>query len=272
MYYSRRLKNDYSLTGLIPAMIGISFIALTTITYGKRIGFYAASLFFIIYAGFSLYIYTRTKNLSYLVASLWQFLVGLYVLSRPKLRLVTIFDERIGALIYFLLLAATVWLLYLYFRRKAKWKGREVFELASISIETSRNGFTERPRPSGKAEYTLNELNDFAGFLQKNLIAMPYRETNRIIMVPVKMGEEFTYIFNPGKFRLSRSWIAFDFHGNVTVNISKRDYLDYREELSFDQLCENFGELFIEFLEYFKNGEQERIIYRLDELGLGLTS
>ena len=198
--------------------------------------------------------------------------MGLYVLSRPKLRLISFFDERIAALIYFLLLAATIWLLYLYFRRKAKWKGREVFELASISIETSKNGFTARPRPTGKIEYTLNELKDFADFLQKNLIAMPFKETDRLVFVPVKMGDEFSFIFYPEKFRASRSWIAFDYHGNVTVNISKRDYLDYREELSFDQLCENLGVLFIEFFEYYKKGEQQRIIYKLDELGLSLTS
>jgi hypothetical protein len=198
--------------------------------------------------------------------------VGLYVLSRPRLRLVTFFDERIAALIYFLLLAATVWLLYLYFRRKAKWKGREVFELASITIETSKNGFTDRPHSSGKAEYTLNELKGFAEFLQKKLIAMPYMETNRVVLVPVKMGDEFNFIFYPSKFRMTRTWIAFDFDGNVTVNISRRDYLDYLEELSFDQLCKNLGQLFIGFIEYYKKGEADRIVYKLDELGLGLAS
>jgi len=272
MYYSRRLKNDFNITGFIPAMIGVSFIVLTVITFGVRAGFIAASLFFILYAGFSLYIYGRTGNISYLAASLWQFLVGLYVLSRPKLRLVEFFDERIAALIYFLLLAATVWLLYLLFRRKAKWKGREVFELASITIETSRDGFTDRPRPSGRAEFDINELKGFAQFLQENLIAMPFMEASQVVFVPVKMGDEFFFIFNPEKFRQTRSWVAFDFHGNVIVNISKRDYLDYREELSFDHLCENLGELFKEFLDYYSKGEQQRIIYKLDELGLGLTS
>jgi len=88
----------------------------------------------------------------------------------------------------------------------------------------------------------------------------------------VKMDDEFGYLFRPEKFRQSRSWIAFDFQGYVTVNISRRDYLDYKEELSFDQLCDNLGKLFIKFLEYYRKGEAERIVYKLNELGLGLTS
>jgi hypothetical protein len=69
-----------------------------------------------------------------------------------------------------------------------------------------------------------------------------------------------------------RTWIAFDSEGNITVNISKADYMDFRDELSFDQLCENLGKLFAEFMEYYRKGEAGRIIYRLDELKLGVTS
>lgn len=272
MYYQRRLKNDSKITGLMPAMIVLFISLLTGITFGIKAGFFAVSISFIVYACFSFYVYLRIMNLSYLAASLWQFLIGLYVLSRPKLRLVPFFDERSAALVYFILLATTVWLLYLYFRRKAKWKGREIFELASMKIETAENGFTRRPRPSGKTEFTLSEIKEFAFFLQKNLISMPFQETNRMVFVPVKMGDEFNFIFSPQNFRRTRSWIAFDYNGYVTVYISKRDYLDYREELSFDELCENMGVLFIEFLDYYKKGEAERIIYKLDELGLGLTS
>jgi hypothetical protein len=86
------------------------------------------------------------------------------------------------------------------------------------------------------------------------------------------MDDAFSYLFSPGRFRKERSWIAFDFHGNVTVNISKRDYLGYKEEFSFDQLCDGLGKLFIRFMDYYRKGEAERIIYELNEVGLGLTS
>ena len=58
----------------------------------------------------------------------------------------------------------------------------------------------------------------------------------------------------------------------MTVIISRKDYLGYKEELSFDQLCENLGKLFIKFMEYYRKGEADRIIYELNEIGLGLTS
>lgn len=57
--------------------------------------------------------------------------------------------------------------------------------------------------------------------------------------------------------------IVFQFDGSVSAIISERDYKKYREEWSFDQLCASIGNLFIEFLELFKNGEGERILERI---------
>jgi hypothetical protein len=272
MFYPEKLKRDTGIAGFIPAMLCLSIGAIMSILWGIRYGFISVSVFFILYACFSLVIYFRIRNLSYLVASIWQFLIGFFLASHPVSRLIVIRDRKVEGLFFFILLVVTFWLFYLFFNRKAKWKGREVFELASLPIDTSMNGFTERPRPSGKAEYTLNQLKGFAEFLRKNLIAMPFEEEKQIVLVPVRMGDEFSFIFNPVGFRHSRSWIAFDFQGNVTVNISKKDYLFYREELTFDQLCDHMGKLFIEFMDHYKKGEADRIIYRLDELKLSLTS
>jgi len=272
MYFPRKLKQDISIRGLIPAMIFLSIFLLTRIFFGIKVAMFSASLFFIMYAGFSCWIYLRIRNQSYLAASVWQFFAGLFLGTHPKFSLFIRIDPVVSSLLFLFLLASTVWLFYLFFTRRAKWKGREVFELASMKIEPDPDGFTERPRPAGKAEFTRDELAGFAEYLKRHLVAMPYIEENRIVFVPVKMDDEFTYIFNPGKFRMERTWIAFDFQGNVTVNISKRDYLYYREELSFDQLCENMGKFFIQFLEYFKKGEAERILYKLNELGLSITS
>jgi hypothetical protein len=271
MYYPRKLRNDFRITGFIPAIICLSAGALIWIFIGRKEGYLSVSAFFILYSLFSLWIYFRTRNQSYIASSVWQLLFGIYVATRSGY-LYSGIDPTIQGLLIFLLLASTVWLFYLVFTRRAKWKGREVFELASLSIEPQPDGFTERPHPAGKAEYTRSELTGFAEFLKKNLVAMPYFEENRIVFVPVKMEEEFGYMFNPGKFKESRSWIAFDFQGNVTVNVSKRDYIGYKEELSFDQLCDNLGKLFIEFMKYYRKGEEERILYKLNELGLGLTT
>ena len=271
MYFPRKLKQDINITGFIPAMICLLIGALVWILIGEKEGLISVSVFFVLYAMFSFWIYIRTVNISYLAASLWQLLFGFYLATRPRYHLIPINNSKITALITVFLLASTAWLFYLVFSKRAKWKGREVFELASISTEPSPDGFTERPRPAGRTDYSKDELIGFAKFLSSNLVAMPYFEENRIVFIPVKMDDEFGYMFTPEKFRQNRSWIAFDFTGNVTANISKKDYIGYKEELSFDQLCENLGKLFIEFMQYYRKGEAERIVDKLNKLGLGLT-
>jgi len=271
MYFPRKLKPDFRITGFIPAMLCLSICAFIWVFLGRKEALLSVAAFFILYAGFSFWIFIRTRNLSYLAASVWQGLVGSFLSIRFGYPLIGGVKPEWQSILFLLLLASTVWLLYLVFTRKAKWKGREVFELASMSIEPQPDGFTERPHPAGRTEYSMNELTGFAEFLRKNLIAMPYPEENRTVFVPVKMEDEFGYLFNPKKFRQNRSWIGFDFQGNVTVNVSKEDYIGYKEELSFDQLCENLGKLFIEFMKYYRKGEADRILYKLNELGLGLT-
>jgi hypothetical protein len=271
MYHPGKLKQDISLRGLIPAMICLSVGAIIWALAGPVEAQLAVAAFFVLYAGFSFWIFTRTKNLSYLSASLWQLLFGLFIVTRPRFP-VFIHAPEISALITVLLLAATVWLFWFVFTKRAKWKGREVFELASLPVEAQSDGFTGRPRPAGKISYTQSELRGFASFLQRNLIAMPCYEENRIVLVPVKMDDEFNYLFNPERFRKNRSWVAFDFQGNITVNMSHTDYLDFKEEFSFEQLCDNLGKVFIRFMAYYCKGEADRIVYQLNELGLNFTS
>ncbi len=60
-----------------------------------------------------------------------------------------------------------VWLVYLMATQKGKWKGRNIFELAARNVNDTVNGYTERPRPAGKVEYTKSELFGFADFIRK---------------------------------------------------------------------------------------------------------
>jgi hypothetical protein len=256
----------------MPALICLLIGSAIFILVGPKEALISVAAFYGLFSLFSFWIFSRTGNLSFLAGSLWQFLFGLFLLTRPKIPIFLSVDYRISGLVLIMMLVSALWLIYTVIKKMAKWKGREVFELASVSIEAQADGFTERPRPAGRTEYTKDELMGFAEFLNRNLVAMPYKDENRIVFVPVKMGDEYSYLFNPEKFRGQRSWIAFDFEGEVTVNISRMDYLDYREELSFDQLCDNLGKLFIRFMEYYRKGEGDRIIYQLNELGLGLTS
>lgn len=267
-----KLKRDYNINGFMPAIICLSIASLVWIIIGSRQGLLAVVLFFMAYSLFSLWTFTRTRNLSYLAACLFQLMFGLYLLTRPRFHWLPFLDPKIRDLILLGTVAATIWLLYLTYTRKAKWKGREIFELASLSVEPLSDGFTDRPKPAGKAEYSRDDLVRFARFLRKNLVVMPFMKPEGIVLVPVKMGDEFGFLFNPERFRRSRTRIHFDWEGNVSVSISRKDYLDYRQELSFDELCDKLGILFVEFLGYFRKGEEDLILHRLNEAGLALTS
>jgi hypothetical protein len=153
-----------------------------------------------------------------------------------------------------------------------KWRGREILELAATPIEETGNGYTARPLPVGKTEYSKMDVTAFAGFAAKHLIAVPYIEKESVVFVPIMMGREFSYVLGLQPDYAKGTWVSFDFNGNVSVNISRDDYLTYKENLSFDQLCKSLGDLFIDFFELFKRGESVRIIDRMDALGLSAFS
>jgi len=156
--------------------------------------------------------------------------------------------------------------------RRLKWRGREIFELAAESVEENDNGYTSRPRPVGKVEYSPSQVRAFARFCSRHLIALPYVTSKNISLVPVKMGDEFGRLLGlSGDYR-DATWVTFDMDGEVSVHIAKMDYLDYREPLAFDPLCNSLGQLFIDFIELFEKGESIRIIDRMNDLNMGIFS
>jgi hypothetical protein len=206
-------------------------------------------------------------NTGYLVATLYQAALGLFVVTLPadlEAGLRSPFS-RFFLVSYILMLPV---LGYYALTKKTKWRGREILELAATPVEEVGNGYTPRPLPAGKLEYTRKELLAFAEFVRRNLIAITYNEGQRIVMVVVKMGEEFRYMLGLQDHILDKTWVSFDFEGEISVNISQRDYLEFREALSFDQLCESLGQLFIDFFELFRRSEGIRVIDRMDTLRL----
>jgi hypothetical protein len=92
------------------------------------------------------------------------------------------------------------------------------------------------------------------------------------LIVPVKQGDEFNALYNPNFDYLKKTWISFAFDGQVSVHISRKDYLDYREDLAFDHLCISLGQLMITFADFYMNGNKVRIIDRLNSVKTGLFS
>ena len=266
MYLSRKLIPDRSITGLIPALAILTIFAITVVIFGWDIGFRVLGILIFAYAIYSFVAYTNTRSTGYLIASLYQVSMALFCwtfagsIYNPSSRLHLIF------LISFIFFG--LWLAYLTINKRTKWRGREILELAATSVDEIKDGFTGRPLPAGKEDFSDKDILAFAEFVTRNMIAATYVEKDKVIFVPVMMGREFGTAVGLHQDYSQATWVAFDFDGNVAVNISREDYLTYKENLSFDQLCDSMGKLFVEFLELFRRGEGVRIIDRMDAVGL----
>ncbi len=266
MYYRRKLRPDKNISGfIIIPVIGIMLMLFAYVIINISAVLVVGFMTFILYSAFSLIAYIRTRNNSYLASSLFQLFMAIYFATVP-MGFIPFEDKRVSWFFYLCGISVAIWLVYLIITRKAKWKGREIFELAASSIDISGNGFTERPMPTGKVSYSTSELMGFADFLRRNLIAVPYIDDEAVVFVPVRMGQEFGIIMGTSKHYFQKTWIAFKKDGNVSVNISKSDYQNYVDELSFDKLCESMGKLFIKFFEYYKKGDEIRILSNLEDL------
>ncbi|MCD4735977.1 MAG: hypothetical protein K8R53_08035 [Bacteroidales bacterium] len=269
MSSSRKFNPAFNIKVFIPLAIILVVFAFATAYFKIGAGLFVMFIAFAGYAVFSIWAYANTRNIAYFAAFLFQSFMATYFLTVPH-GMLPIGTKAQAWFFYMCGLIVGVWLVYLMATGKGKWKGKNVFELAALQVNETVNGYTERPRPAGKLNYTKSELFGFAEFIRKNLIAIPYIENDSVVFVPVKMGEEYSFLLGMAGDHRYHSWISFNFEGNVSASISKKDYLGFTEELAFDQLCNSLGKLFIEFMEYYKKNETERILHRLNSLKYGI--
>jgi len=258
MYWIHKLRPASIIAALGPAMVVLALLLAIWIYVGREAAYTFFGIVFLVFGGLSLANLALTKNVGYLLVALFQisgaFAFGgryseLFYISHRFTQLATLF------LIFFL--SAT---LYLWITKRLKWRIRELLELAAEPVNEITNGFTPRPRPMGKADYTKSELAEFGNFALRNHIAIPYYEPDRVAFVAADWTQGFLRLYKFRRSYADATWVAFDFGGNLTVNISQRDYLNYRDSLSFDQLCRSLGNLFTEFLDLYRKGEGIRII------------
>lgn len=274
MALERKLKPDRSLGGAIfPLSMPIIF-TLTAVIFEFSIALKVGSVMMALFGLFYLYMVLRTGNLHVLVvvaeAAFFGFLFWLvseqYVFGN--------WDQQATFQVAFLTGSVTFGILLVFFgiNRRLQWRGREIFELAAEPVDEAGDGYTHRPRPVGKVEYSLHQLRGFARFAAKHMMALPFITSKSITLVPLKMGDEFLrFLGLLGDYR-DASWVNFDVDGEVSVHIAQKDYLDYREPLAFDQLCTSFGQLFIDFLDLYTKGEGVRAVDRMDELKIPIWS
>jgi hypothetical protein len=269
MSSTNKLGADRSITGLIPAIITLISIALVWVLLGREAAFLWTTFAFGVFAAFAFVAWWRTRSLGYL-ASLC-YLLACTLLLAVKTQIIP-GGREIAPGFVILLMVSIVFLVFMLITKQAKWRGRDILELAAQPVEDVAEGFSGRPRPVGKIEATREEILEFAHFARRKLIAMTYQEADRVVFALVKMGSEFGFLFKPDKGYENETWIAFENDGNVTVNISRADYLNYLDDLDFDQLCRSLADVFIDFFQLHGRGHDSRIIDRMDAMKIGVFS
>jgi len=133
-----------------------------------------------------------------------------------------------------------------------------LFRLAARELSDIGNGFTDRPYQAGEHTFSRNELIGLASFMERKKIC-----------VTDMSGGNIKFIFSMGISPLNKrqqdklSYVAFADNGSMSVFISKHDYKQYRNQYTFNQLCEMMGKTFIRFAELYKNRSESMIITEL---------
>jgi len=272
----RKLKPDRGIEGLIPAIVSLTFFFLNFILFDLRIAFTALGILILFYAlAFGFWSFYKSGNYYMLVSAFYLLSLGgvmLFIkvpenLNSPAPEFPNEF--KVVLLFFYLML---FWLLYGFITKRFKYRGREILELAAWDVEEGPETYTERPRPAGMVDYSKYDIIDFTNYLKRIMVGMTYQEENRMIIVPLKQGDEWGALYNPNYNYLEKTWISFDFEGQVSVHISRKDYLGYKDDLAFDHLCESMGQLFITFAGFYMRGDKVRILDRLNSVKVGLFS
>lgn len=280
MSLARKLKPDRSITGALIPLSMLPIFGITSLIFGLPAGFLALMVMIGLFGLFYLYVFFRTLNGYLLVICADCAFLGLLLgvaynqlINSINNNSLNPFEDKSFAVAYMsgLIFFGFV-LVFLTLTRKLKWRGREIYELAAEDMDVSSNGYTSRPRPVGKVDYSPQEIRSFARFCSRHLIALPYFTSNNTTLVIIKNSEEFEHLLGlSGDYR-DCSWVNFDNDGEISVHISQKDYMDYRQSLAFDQLCASLGQVFIDFIAQYSRGEGVRVIDRMDDLRISVLS
>jgi hypothetical protein len=267
MFFERKTKPQNIIKTIwFPFLTLVMFLSIFSL-FGPAPAFYTLSGIYFLAAIIPIATVLKTRNNGYLAVALFQIFVGLVCISAPpaienknEIGLIPIFIP----IMYGLLMVVA----YQAFNRRLRWRGEEIFELAALPVDDIGNSFTARPRPAGQVPVSKTEMIRFVDFISRNLIAFPFKEENRVVFVLALPGKDLPYLFGIRKEYIEDTWVAVDYDGNITVNITEKDYLLFKMDLDFDQLCQSLGDVFSEFLELSKKGQESQIIDRMNSLRL----
>jgi len=213
-----------------------------------------AGLFFVVIGIIQFYKYRLWVNIAF------GFLLGIgcvlaifvFSYTHPFFKIIYILNAFL-----FVLLVILAWPVFSG-QERFEANARRLFKLASELITETSNGFTERPYSAGKIDVSQKDLEGFARFLNGKLIARSIYNDSMIFLV-FSLNRSVLIINDPKE----TSYVSIDQEGNISVRISQQDYSQYRANFNFDQLCESTARVFTRFIEYYKNGNENRIITEL---------
>lgn len=267
MLFERKTKDRNMIYAIFFPIGGMAIFLATMATLGIPAAFYTMGTIFLLASIFPFLTVLRTRNYGYLVLALFQVSAAILCFSTPS----TIQDRSQRGLVFMLIVIMYASMLVTFFlaiNRKLRWRGQEIFELAAMPIEDTGGSHTSRPRPVGKVEVSRTEMIRFVEFIKSSLIAFVFEEENRHVFVLALPGDDTSYIFGLKKDYIEDTWVAIDADGNVSVHITEEDYLLFKQDLNFDQLCQSLGDVFIDFLELSKQGQEGRIVEKMNALKL----
>lgn len=262
MSFTRKLKPEISISILLPAVVTLTGLVVLWAIVGRTAAYGFVAVVFLVYAVLSMAAFVRTRNTGYFAAALFQLFGGLWIGGLHQG--IFFISERLTAFFPIAAVLFGAWMQVLLFTRRFKWRGREILELAAQPVKDTTDGFTRRPRPTGWVACSEEEMAGFAQFVAKNLIANPHLQAERLVLVPITMAQSVRYLYAWNRDYREDTWVSFDREGKVDVHVARRDYVKFQESLSFDQLCQSLGDLFVDILELYRRGEGTRIIDRLN--------
>jgi len=250
-------KNKLKLTQIWLAVftgVLIIIIIAARLFFGEPGFYWSFSLIQILLALIHLITMIRTRNYFYLAPFLFYLFVALTFfppLSKFPGHLFFAIAAALSLIGFFIVLPS----------KRLNWRYREVLEYAALATEGTSNGFTSRSFPAGKSDQTRKDSVGMARFLLKNVVAYPFFEKDRIIFVIPRYMWLFLLLFKRNYAK--STYIAFYNTGEVTVRIDRQDYKSFREKLTFDQLCLALGDLFKQFMQFYKQGDTAKIMEKL---------
>jgi hypothetical protein len=176
-------------------------------------------------------------------------------------------NDPMGIFIFFISLLALLITTYQFSSGFFWYRHLPLFlDLAAKPVISASNGYTNRPFPVGKSQYSKEEIIRFAKYLHRKLIATSYIKDDRVVLVFSNGLFQYIPCLEPDFNRLT--YVVYGYGGDISVNFAKKDYKKYWDEITFNQLCNSFGNIMIDFFNAFKKEEGDTFFGKLKKEGL----